>query len=105
MRRALGCAVAVAVVLVLAGCSGGAPKTVKVSITSSGFSPAEVSPRAGDTVVWTNNDTNPHTVTGPGFDSGGLNSKATYSLKLDKAGVVDYYCRYHPTETGRLVAR
>ena len=48
--------------LTLAVAPSASTATVTVSITRAGFVPNEVSIRAGDTVVWTNNDTQPHQV-------------------------------------------
>ena len=106
--------VALVALLALVGCSGGAPSnpevsdistSPKVSITDSGFSPTEVSIKAGDTVTWTNDGKIPHTVAGEGFDSGAINPGKSFSRVFETPGTYDYYCRYHPSETGKVTVR
>src|SRR5690348_5424713 len=49
-----------------AGASGGSsnsPKTIHVKISNYAFNPAKLTVAVGDTVVWTNTDSAPHTVT------------------------------------------
>ncbi|HYH59260.1 MAG TPA: cupredoxin family copper-binding protein [Thermoleophilaceae bacterium] len=87
---------------------GGAPaggETVDVDIPSISFEPAEVTVPAGSTIVWTNSDDLPHTVTkdgGPGgdFDSGNIEPGGTFELTADVAGTVDYVCTIHPGQAG-----
>lgn len=59
MRKLLFVAASVAALVVA---SSAATATVAVSITRAGFVPNDVSIRAGDTVTWTNNDTQVHQV-------------------------------------------
>lgn len=72
--------------------------------------PAEVNP--GESVTWTNDDSQIHTATsgavgaedsGKVFDSGILSPKATFDFKFDQAGEVDYYCTLHPQMVGKVV--
>ena len=108
MRRA--CTVAMVTmlalsVLVVSGCSRGAATTPTVSISSSAFSPANLTIKAGDTVTWTNSDNAAHTVTGADFDSGGLVHGEKYSHTFDKTGTFDYACRFHPSMMGRVTVQ
>lgn len=95
--------------------------TTKVSIvqgaaskTTDAFSPNPIRVRVGDTVTWTNNDSQPHTVT-PGsvgkpdgkFDSSPglttlLSSEQTFSHKFDAAGDYPYFCQLHPNMVGTI---
>ena len=76
------------------------------------FSPNPVEIKAGETVTWTNDDSQIHTATsgavgaedsGKVFDSGILSPKATFDFKFDQAGEVDYYCTLHPQMVGKVV--
>jgi amicyanin len=109
---------AAGLVLVVAGCSqskpvavvGGAAgghETVKVSIDNFSYSPAEVLVAAGSTVVWTNRDDVPHTVTASDkqFNSPALDTDETFSRRFDQAGTYEYFCAVHPHMTGRIVVK
>lgn len=72
--------------------------------------PAEI--KAGETVTWTNDDSQIHTATsgtvgtedsGTVFDSSILSPKATFDFKFDQAGEYDYYCTLHPQMVGKVV--
>ena len=63
----------------------------------------------GTTVTWTNLDPVPHTTTAgtPGSQSGEwdspfLSENQEYSFKFTQAGTFPYYCRIHPSMTGRV---
>ena len=94
----------------LVGCSGGYSTHPQVRITRSGFSPAKVTIKAGDTVTWINDGDTLHTVTYEGplsdqFDSAAIPKGASFSHKFDQAGSYVYSCRYHVTETGNVTVR
>ena len=78
-----------------------------VSIVNLSFSPASVSVSVGDTVTWTNNDAGiPHTVTSDTagvFDSGTMNTGATFAKTFTTAGTFTYHCNIHPSMTGTVV--
>ena len=63
-------------------------KTHQVSITSAGFSIADLQIEVGDTVTWTNNDTENHSaVAADGtFDSGSLATGESFSHTFDSEG-------------------
>jgi plastocyanin len=72
-------------------------------------SPAEV--KVGESVTWTNGDSQIHTVTsgsvgsedsGSVFDSSILSPKATFDHTFDAAGEYDYYCTLHPQMFGKV---
>lgn len=91
--------------------------TVPVSIlagagtpgTNSGYGPDNITVVIGinSTVMWTNNDNQPHTVTenGLAFDSGYLAPGASYGFTFTKPGVYEYHCTYHPWMTGTVVVK
>lgn len=81
---------------------GGNPGANEVFIISSSFSPLSRTITAGTGVTWTNKDQTAHTVTSgaPGaedglFDSGNMNTNATYSHVFNTAGTFRYFCKIH----------
>ena len=78
------------------------------------FSPSHVKVKVGGTIVWTNDDSNIHTVTsgvpnapnaGQVFDSGLtslISPSKTYSHKFTNPGEFSYFCRLHPTMVGEI---
>jgi plastocyanin len=78
----------------------------QVMIQNFAFSPASLSIPAGTTVVWTNMDTAPHTVTvrsGPvTFSSPNLNQGDTFTYTFTQAGTYSYYCAVHPNMTASV---
>jgi plastocyanin len=82
------------------------------SKTTNAFSPNPVNVKVGDTVIWTNNDSQPHTVTSGSdgtpdkkFDSSPnfqplLAPKQTFSFKFTEEGKYPYYCGLHPNMMG-----
>ena len=75
------------------------------------FSPNPAELKAGESVTWTNDDSQIHTATsgavgaedsGKVFDSGILSPKATFDFKFDQAGEYDYYCTLHPQMLGKV---
>ena len=82
-----------------------ASKNTTVTIQDFSFAQPLVNIKKGDTVVWTNKDSAPHTVTG---DSGGpssptINSNGSYSFKFDTAGTFSYHCAFHPSMKAKVV--
>jgi plastocyanin len=82
------------------------------------YDPNPVKVKVGDTVTWTNNDSQAHTVTsgtdssdpniGKEFDSSpGLNTLLStnqkFSHKFDTAGEFPYFCQLHPTMVGKVI--
>jgi len=101
--RSFACAALLALTLVACS-SAQPPKTVKVSIEGLIYAPAVVTVAHGDTVVFTNRDIVPHTVTARdgAFDSGMIAAGATWRYVAREAGTVEYYCTFHPTMKGTL---
>ena len=74
------------------------------------FLPAEVSIRPGDTIIWGNADTVPHTITSGTlesgvtdmFDSGHMAPGGAFSVFFDEKdiGEITYFCTLHPWMTG-----
>jgi LPXTG-motif cell wall-anchored protein len=72
--------------------------TGDVTISDYKFSPASITIKVGDTVIWTNNGPTAHTATADdgSFDTGSLSKGATGSFKFTKAGTFSYHCTPHP---------
>jgi plastocyanin len=84
-----------------------------ISHTTDAYQPNPIYLKEGQTVVWTNNDYNRHTVTqGPlsvgidtalRFDSGILSRGQSFSYIFGKEGTYNYYCTIHPWMVGQVV--
>ena len=81
---------------------------------SETFEPATLTVVVGvnNTILWTQNDISPHTVTSlqvPGgvgtFDSGPLNKGQDFSVTLTVPGTYLYLCSYHSWMKGTIVVK
>ena len=80
------------------------PETIQIAMDKMLFSPTEITASVGDTIEWVNNDILAHTATARNGDwDVVIAAKKTVSLVLKRVGPIDYYCRYHPNMTGRIV--
>jgi plastocyanin len=77
----------------------------KVSITSSGFSPASLTIVSGSTVSWTNSDNTAHTVTTAdgSINSGDIAPESTYTKTFTTAGTYNYFDAHNMNMTGVLI--
>jgi plastocyanin len=95
-RLALLCSMAI-VSPALAG------ETIRVTIDKLKFEPAQVSAHVGDTIEWANGDFVTHTATARNKDwDVAIPAKGIGRVTLQHAGNVDYFCRFHPSMTGRI---
>jgi len=83
------------------------PVTHNITIQNFGFSPASITVKKGDTVIWTNKDSASHTVTGNngGPSSPTLSTNGTYSYTFNSAGTFAYHCTIHPSMTAAVVVQ
>lgn len=84
---------------------GSPPTTHAIAIQDFAFNQPSITVKKGDTAVWTNKDSAPHTVTG---DNGGpgsqtMNMENTYSFTFTDIGTFNYHCAFHPSMTGTVV--
>ena len=91
---------------------GSAPqKMVTVTIRSFKFEPATVTVNVGDIVEWKNDDIVPHTATAdgeaqkPAFDSGTIQTGATWRYVARNKGTYNYTCTLHPNMKGELIVQ
>jgi plastocyanin len=78
--------------------------TIQVKMEKLAFVPAEVTAHVGDTIEWVNSDFVAHTATARDGSWDVLipvNAKKTVVLKTEET--VDYYCKFHPNMTGRIL--
>ena len=83
----------------------GNPACSPVSPANCGFNPSPLTVKMGvnNTVTWTNNGGQAHTVTSnqtangslPSFNSNGINANSQYTFTFTQAGTYHYYCEYH----------
>ena len=83
------------------------PATVNVAIKGMKYTPASVTIKAGDSVVWTNADQRDHTVVaGDGsFSSGNIGPGATFTFAFTKPGKFEYSCSLHPRMKGIVIVQ
>ena len=87
-----------------------------VSVTSSGFSPRTITINVGDTVVWTNNDSQSHYIapndhpvhlkyqgTWNDDGTGNISNGETYTKLFSKSGIYEYHDHWNPELTGIVV--
>ena len=78
--------------------------TIQVKMEKLGFVPAEITAHVGDTIEWVNSDFVAHTATARNGSWDVLipvNAKKTVVLKTE--GAVEYYCKFHPNMTGKIL--
>jgi plastocyanin len=86
------------------------PQVHQVEIRAMQFVPSELAVAVGDTIVWTNMDIVPHTVTSSTpsvavFDSQSIANKQRWQYQVTTAGDHAYVCTFHPTMRAMLTAR
>jgi len=79
-------------------------KDMQIEIKNHLFIPAKMTVKAGDSVTWTNEDEDPHTVMEKDgkFRSGALDTKDTYSFQFTRPGTYAYFCTMHPMMVGSI---
>ena len=75
---------------------------IQVTIDKLVFSPEQFKAKVGDTIAWINKDIVAHTATARGDRDVMIPANESASLVLTKAGIVEYYCRFHPNMEGRI---
>src|SRR3954452_25027649 len=102
--RSFGAAAALACLVALAGC-GASAATHQVAIDGLKFQPDSLTVQSGDSIVWTNKDPFPHTVTSPsgGFDSHEIAPGQSWKYTASKKGTFGYTCTLHPIMKATLI--
>jgi len=85
---------------------GGRAASHAVDIENFAYDPQDITVFVGDSVVWTNLDSNSHTVTstsGPeSFDSGIIPAARTFTFTFTSPGAYEYRCTLHSQMTGSV---
>lgn len=86
--------------------ANGAPVVgvTSIAIQNFAFSPPHVQVHVGQTITWTNDDTEKHTVTFDSLhvDSGLMVRGATFSYTFTKVGDFTYRCTLHPAMIAKI---
>ncbi len=79
---------------------------ISVSINNFSFVPASEVVKLGTVIVWTNNDSVPHTVNGGSvFSSAVLQPGDTFSFTFNRLGTFNYTCSIHPSMKGQIIVQ
>ena len=80
---------------------------VSVSIHNFAFGPARLVVSPGTRIVWTNKDSDPHTVdsTKGVWTSEALDTDSQFARVFTTAGTFPYYCSIHPFMHGTIVVQ
>ena len=96
--------VAIVAALTLAMSVSADAATIQITMQDLVISPAEASAKVGDTIEWINKDIFAHTATARNGDwDVTIPPNKTVTSVLNKAGTVEYYCRFHPNMKATLV--
>jgi len=74
-----------------------------VIIKNFAFEPAIVTISAGDTLLFVNEDSAPHTATADAFNTDRLNVGESASIAITSAGTYEYICAIHPSMKGTVI--
>jgi plastocyanin len=82
-------------------------KVVRVTISNFAFHPAKLVVSPGTKIIWTNKDSDPHTVdsTKNVWTSEALDTDGQFARTFKKAGTFAYYCSIHPFMHGTIVVK
>jgi plastocyanin len=108
MKRILVPVSAALLAAALAGAPATGAKPVKhVAISSFKFHPARVVVTRGTRIVWTNSDSDPHTIESKtaGWSSPALDTGKRFSRVARKAGTFHYICTIHPFMHGTVIVK
>lgn len=91
---------------------GGAASAVTIqaraeALGNRAYAPAELDVAVGTSLTWTNNDSEGHTADSdaPGWNSGIIPPRGTFSVTFQTAGTFPYHCSIHPGMVGRVTVR
>lgn len=81
------------------------PLRAQIVIKEFKFTPASLTVKPGTTVMWANEDDEPHTVVSDSgiFRSGAIDTDGTFSFRFDRPGTYHFICSIHPQMVGTIV--
>jgi plastocyanin len=74
--------------------------STSVAIQGFSFQPQEITVHPGDTVTWTNNDSEAHAVQGGAMNSPDIQPGQSFAFTFNQVGDVNYICRIHTYMNG-----
>ena len=78
-------------------------ETIRIAIDKLAYTPAQVSAHVGDTIEWVSGDFIAHTATARDKQwDVAIPAHGSARVTLQRAGDIDYFCRFHPNMTGRI---
>jgi plastocyanin len=82
-------------------------KVVRVSIHNFAFGPARLEVSRGTRLIWTNTDSDPHTVTSDKglWASDALDTGNQFARVFKQAGTFPYHCSIHPFMHGTIIVK
>ena len=82
-------------------------KVVRVTIDNFAFHPARLDVSPGTRIIWTNKDSDPHTVdsTKTIWSSEALDTDSTFTRAFKKDGTFPYYCSIHPFMQATIIVK
>lgn len=79
--------------------------TVSVNIQNFNFIPQTLTVNTGGSVTWTNNDSAPHIINSPSFNSSSLSKGESFTQTFSEPGTFDYTCSLHPSMKGQIIVK
>ncbi len=79
--------------------------TATVHIKDLAFNPADVTVSRGGTVTWVNDDSVPHIVRFPDFQSATLANGDSFEHTFSAPGEFSYICGIHPSMQGKVTVK
>ncbi len=78
-----------------------------ITIQNMAFSPASLTVKVGDKVIWTNQDSVGHSATADdsSFDTGVIAQGQSGSFTFSKAGTYTYHCSVHPSMKATIIVQ
>jgi plastocyanin len=82
-------------------------KVVRVRIHNFAFGPARLEVSRGTRIIWTNTDSDPHTVTSDKriWASEALDTGMHFARVFKQAGTFPYHCAIHPYMHGTIIVK
>ncbi len=82
-------------------------KVIHITIHNFAFTPARLVVSPGTKIIWTNTDSDPHTVdsTKNSWSSEALDTESTFTHVFKKDGTFPYYCSIHPFMRATIIVK
>ena len=101
--RVRGCCTWLVLAVYFTGVGALQAKTIEVRIDNLAYVPSSIMAEQGDIIRWINNDPFDHTATVEERWEVVIQAGAAIEQLLEKPKLAIFYCRFHPTMTGKLI--